>query len=366
MTGKGWALAGLGALVVAGAAVWILLHRGAPASSGKTSNDAAASPSGRTLPDGITILSDGNGAADPRFEPVDGNPAALVVVTEPDGRRGVLLFGLGDPGSAGFVKNLRPALADRGVELARARRAAVVFSHFHFNIFPPASAGSRPPYPPLDLLPAPLKALPAVAIQGPNLASLCKLNRPSGHLMGTCGRAPRDTAPGVAPLQWSDGPSQKIHLLTYAFSPPLDQERVSGIALTPMETVLIIATPPSGYVVFAYCSHMQAAPGGVRPVFHAASLVKQAMAAGKLAPGPIHTLLTGTCDVSRTLSTRRAAAGGRAGEVDQAGAQEAARQLRAELKIKRLYLVHCGLTGGAGAAFGAPLAYPGAVIPLKP
>ena len=39
------------------------------------------------------------------------------------------------------------------------------------------------------------------------------------------------------------------------------------------------------------------------------------------------------------------------------------RQLRAELKIQRLFLVHCGLTGDK-AAFGAPLAYPGAVIPL--
>ncbi len=360
MTGRGWALVGLGALAAA-ATAWILLSGPRPAPPSAPEADAAADPSRRAPSDGITILADGNGTADPRFEAVDGNPAALVVVTEPDGRRGVLLFGLGDPGSAGLIKNLRPALADRGVELSKTRRAAVVFSHFHFNIFPPASAGSRPP--PLDHLPAPLKALPAVAIQGPNLASLCKLNRPSGHLMGACARKPRDTTPGVAPLQWSDGPSKRIHLLTYPFSPPLEEERGSGISLTPMETVLVIATPPTGYLVFSYCSHMQDAPGGAAPVFHAASLVQQAMAAGKLPPGPIHTLLTGTCDVSRTLGARKAAAGGRAGAVDRAAVQEAVRQLRAELKIQRLFLVHCGLTGDK-AAFGAPLAYPGAVIPL--
>lgn len=346
-------------LVVPGAAAWILLGGGGRPPGVKKARTVtdASSPTKRTaLPDGITILADGSKTADPRFSAVAGNPAALLAVTEADGQRGVLLFGLGDPGSAGLDKNLALALADRGLTPGPRTPSAVVFSHLHFNIFPPAGAG-RPP-PPLDLFPKPLRPFEGAAIQGPNLARLCKLDRPSGHLMGSCTRKPQDTPLGIAPLQWSSGPSGRVRLLTYAFSPPMEQEKTSGISLTPQETVLVISAPP-GYLVFSFCAHLQAVPAGDRPVKHAAYLVKQAMAAGKLEPGPIHTLITGTCDLRRTLSNQ----GG--GESGRATVAAAIKKMRADLGIRRLFLVHCGLTGDP-AAFGATLAYPGAVIPLQP
>ena len=353
-----WALApGILVAALVATAAWFFWGEGEPSGAADARPEASARVAPPILADGITIVSDGKGTADPRYEPVDGNPAALITVTEADGRRGMLLFGLGDPGSAEAEQNLRLALADRRLPSTGAARAAVVFSHFHFNIFPPASAGHRPP--PRDLFPAALRQLQGIALQGPNLARLCSLNRPSGHLMGSCSRRPRDAPAGITPLQWSDGPSKRVHLLTYAFSPPMDEERSRGISLTPQETVLIISTPPAGYLVFSYCSHMQAAPGGAPPVIHAAYLVKQAMAAGKLVAGPIHTLVTGTCDFGRTQTTR----GG--GKARSAGITATLRQMRADLGIRRLYLVHCGLTGEA-SAFQAPRAFPGAVIPLAP
>jgi len=341
-------------LVLAAAAAWILLGQDQPTPT-PVPRRADANP--RTSPplDSVIILADGARTADPRFLPLAGNPAALITVTEPDGRRGALLFGLGDPGSAAMEKNLALAASDQRLDLFSGQRAAVVFSHLHFNIFPkisPVAGAGRPP--PRDLFPARLRPLGHVAVQGPNLASLCGLNRPSGHLMGSCSRKPLDTPVGIAPLQWSDGPSARVWLLTYPFSPPMKEELTSGIALIPLETVVIITTPPSGYVVFSFCSHMQAVPEGKHPARHAAYLVKAAMAAGKLKPGPVHTLITGTCDLRRTLANQQGPT--------TAGAMMV--KMRADLGIKRLYLVHCGLTGDPAALGQSTLAYPGAVIPL--
>ena len=339
---------------VGGLALWGL-SRGEPAAEQDLRpGDGANRP---TLPaEGITILDEEPRSADPRYEATSGNPSALISVTEKDGRRGLLLFGLGDPDHAGRLqRNLVLALADRRLDPARAR-AAVVFSHFHFNIFPPVASGPSPPL--RDFFPGAIRDHPRLAVQGPNLAQLCKLNRPSGHLMGSCQRRPRSAPVGLAPLQWSDGSSGRIRLLTYAFAPPMEQERSSGISLTPQETVLVISAPP-GYLVFSFCSHMQATSGPRPPARHAAYLVKQAITTGKLAPGPIHTLVTGSCDFQRTLERQRLPGG-----AGPATARKLVAKMRAELGIRRLFLVHCGLSGDP-SVFGAELAYPGAVIPLE-
>jgi hypothetical protein len=319
--------------------------------------------------DSFTVLMDGDRVVDPAFLAGGSQPAALIAVTEPDGARGVLLEDFGD---------FRPALeTNLGQALQRARghgdiaHHAVLVSHPHTvgRMLLPGKAPPPPDQGP-DVVTTVVRELEGPAIQGPNLDDLCTIARAETQwqVKPVCEQQFTDLPVGVAPVRWEDGTaSARVWSLTYPIEPPEHGE----IPFQPLESVLVVSSPP-GYLVYAVCSHHIHDPTGTQhSPFHAAYHVQKAMDDGLLPAGPIHTLITGTCGVLRTYHMD---GGTNAhGQFDGEGFQRRIGVMQRELGVQRLYLTHCGVGPGLRhawphfhAALGAQvrLAFPGTCIPL--
>ncbi len=310
--------------------------------------------------DSLVVLADGpRCATGSDFHAAPGQPAFLLSVTEADGRRGAVLFDLGsDP------ERLASNLAAWKEVAGGPARSAIVLSHGHAysGLFMPARGGDGGGRPGLREA---LAALGDVPVSGANLPDLCRmgggLSEETAELCaGTRGKALR---PGLEPLQWSDGSSStRVWTYTWAFS----EGEHARIAFQPLETLLVIARPP-GYAVVAACSHP---PAEVPPdrAWHAAARVQEEIDAGRLPPGPIHTVISGLCGVVQA----RDRVPGAERRVDDRALAEWWRSLRERLGLERLFLVHCALlmeelfpvlADVPGLAVEA--AWPGACIPLS-
>lgn len=325
-----------------------------------------ALPPGRPLAgstagqDRLTFLMDGHVAADSRFRTGGRQPAAVMEITETNGRRGLLFVDLGDDAEI-FRHNLELVENQAG----NFDRRAVVLTHAHTHA---GGKSIRPNSTRSDGLPHVWDHYGPLPVQGTNLADSCRSERinQTWRDAGLCDGKQTDLMPGLVPLQWSDGPSSRVHLLTYPIDPP-----EHGIPFAQMETVIAIRSG-AGYIVYTTCSHMhRLEPGGTAPPLHGAYLVKAAIDDGRLEPGPIHTVVTGTCGLLRTFAIH----GGKdhEGFLSAPLFLERLTALRDELGIRELYLSHCALGEEGNPVHmmfldvfgdGLRLAYPGTSLEL--
>jgi len=318
--------------------------------------------------DNFTILLDGGRTVDPRYRAVHGQPSVAIRVTEPGGEVGLLLVDVGGDAAA-LEKNLGTWLADG--DGSRASQRAVVLSHAH------TFAGWILPLPPDGKRPSPgvFEAIATLmgeySLQAPNSEDLCGLGPPpdNGGARRICGARTGALKPGLAPLVWHDGSlSQRIHTLTYPISP----EERDEVPFQPLETAVVVASG-KGYLVYTACSHTrQSEPDATTSPFHAVELVKAEMDRGKLPPGPVHTLVSGTCGMVRgfELSCQRE------GKEGFDGAQFAARLRRVgqAVGLKEVFVAHCAFAVRPETILplfhqefpdGLRLAFPGTCIPLE-
>lgn len=333
---------------------------------------AAAAGAGCAAHESLTILLDGEQVVDAAYHNDGGQPSVVVGLTEADGISGVLVEDLGDYAPA-MNHNLDAWLERWHIEEATHPRRALVISHPHTvgrMILPgkfPRQVEEGP-----AVIDETLKRLGKASLTSANFDDLCALasQEPDSPVAPACNHPHHALEPGLAPLVWGDGTeSGRVFLYTYAISPV----EVDEVPFQPLETVLIVAAPP-GYLVYSVCSHLPMGHTEDDPApFHVAYRIKALMDAGELEPGPIHTLVTGSCGVVRTFDK----SGGftAQGTHDLEGFTDRATKLREDLGVQRLFLSHCGLYRSFQytlrpfhAAFGdrVQLAYPGACIPLAP
>jgi len=275
---------------------------------------------------------DGEKAADGRYRPGGGQPAAVLAIQE-QGGGGMVLLDLGDD-QAIFQHNLLAWLEHRGMDPGAFPRRALVISHGHTI----APRGAPPHFQWHDGFTAAWKKLGPLRVMGPNLADLAREDRinPAWSAAEKRFGAPRSLKPGLEPLQWADGTrSRRVFLLTYPFSPP-----ESGVPFQPLETMVVVAARP-GYLVYSVCSHM-ALDAGRHPPLHAAELVRKYMDQGRLKPGPVHTLVTGTCGMSRSFDHRSESA---EAAFDRTTFQQQLTTLKQDLGLRRVYFIHCAHGG---------------------
>ena len=320
----------------------------------------------------LTILLDGDRSVDPVYKPEGSQPSVVLGLTEGDGVGGLLVEDLGDHAPA-LEYNLDAWLTRWRIEESTYPRRALLISHPHTigRMILPGKSPQRVEEGPA-VLDWTLRRLGDASLTSPNFADLCDAARRdvSWPVAPACERPFHDLEPGLTPLVWGDGtPSQRVFLYTYAISPV----EIDQVPFQPLETVLIVSAPP-GYLLYSVCSHLPMDHSQEHPApFHVAYRVRERMDAGGLEPGPIHTVITGTCGVLRTFEPT--ASKSERGAFDTAEFGRRAAQMREDLGIQRLYLSHCGLMRTSqhslqpfldayGGRIG--LAYPGACIPLRP
>jgi len=327
---------------------------------------------GCTAHESMTILLDGDQIADPHYHSDGQQPSVVIGLTDHDGVSGVLVEDLGDYAPA-MDYNLDAWLTRWRIEETTYPRRALLISHPHTigrmilpgKITQPVEEGPA-------VIDETLRRLGHASLTSPNFQNLCDEARrdPNWPVAPVCERPVHDLETGLEPLVWGDGTkSGRVFLYTYAIAP----EELDKIPFQPLETVLIVQADP-GYLVYSVCSHLPNHPdeGHVAP-FHVAYEIKALMDAGKLEPGPIHTVVTGTCGVLRTFDMQ----GGKTeqGVFDTPGFQSRVQQMRDDLGIQRLFLSHCALRRTSQHSLrpfyevfreGVQLAYPGACIPLSP
>jgi len=303
---------------------------------------------------------DGDQASDQRFHTGGGQPSAVLTITEPDGRQGVLVIDLGDDKRI-FEHNLDIALEGTGDPAG----TAIVFTHAHTYAGGKVVRTDRPE---ADGLAEMLGRFPQTRIQGTNVKDSCRADRihESWREAGLCEDDHIELLPGLVPLQWSHGPSKRVFLLTYIIEPP-----EHNIPFAQMET-LVVVRDSRGYLLYSTCSHTRRMElGDDHPPMHAAYLLLDAMEDGLLPRLPVHTLVAGTCGMLQTFSLH----GGR----DERGNLVAQRfvdhlhGLKEDLGLERLYLSHCGLREEGNPVQmmflevfgdGLRLAYPGTSLEL--
>ncbi len=320
----------------------------------------------------LTILLDGERVLDPLYQSQGGQPAVVLGLTEADGVSGVLVEDLGDYAPA-MNHNLEAWLNRWRIEEATYPRRALVVSHPHTvgRMILPGKIPRRAEEGPA-VIDETLRRLGEASLSSANLDDLCAVARRDSNwpVAPVCDHPHHALEPGLEPLVWGDGTlSSRVFLYTYAIAPV----EVDEVPFAPQETVLVVAAPP-GYLVYSVCSHLPLDHSEQAPApFHVAYRIKALMDAGELEPGPIHTVITGTCGVMRTFDKT----GGitEQGVFDGEGFAARAAKMRDDLGLQRLFLSHCGLNRAfqhslepLHAAFGddARLAYPGACIPLSP
>ncbi len=316
--------------------------------------------------DHLVVLGDGEQPAAAAFEGSSGQPALAIAVREPDGRRGVLLVDLGNDRRV-LRHNIDQWRATLGEEPPA--HAAVVLSHGHpmAGLFSPSPADR--PTESGESFREVFDALGPMAVAAPNLDFFCRQHgaRLDGETRKICGERGRTLQPGLEPLLWSDGErSSRIWTLTW----PVLEAEDRHLPFVPLETLIVVSQPP-GYFVLSVCSHppVDLDPTGKTP-WHAVTLVEREIAAGRLPPGPVHTVVTGLCGVAQALDTTRQKSGSEPGEQALADLWQ---KLWQRTGVQRLFLFHCGLfTGELFPPLDLSLpgqvrtADPGACIPLAP
>ena len=350
-------------IVAVGAGSWIGCGKPAASPEGEATSEIGPLPG-----ESFTVLLDGEPQGDPAMIGGGDQPSVVIALTGADGTLGVIVEDVGGHAPA-LDHNLGAWVERFGTERVVTARHALVISHPH-TVGRMLLPGNKP-IPPeastaaFDVV---TERLGTHTIQGPNLDEMCGLARgqPTRDASGFCERPRTVLEPGLAALQWSDGTSSsRVHLLTYPISPP----EIDDVPFQPLETLLVVSAPP-GYLVYSVCSHrpMDVAAGETPP-FHAVYRVKESMDGGQLPPGPIHTLVTGTCGVVRSFRMAH-------GEAFDPGVfGSLARALRDDLGVERLVLSHCGLYPHHRQAIEPLrevfadellLAHPGTAIPLSP
>ena len=333
---------------------------------------ADAAGEGCAAHESLTILLDGERVVDPLYLSEGGQPAVVVGLTEGDGVSGVLVEDLGDYAPA-MNHNLEAWLNRWRIEEATYPRRALVISHPHTvgRMILPGKFPQRQEEGPA-VIDETLRRLGKASLTSASLDDMCDLARRDSEwpVAPACDHPHHALEPGLEPLVWGDGSvSGRVFLYTYAISPV----EVDEVPFQPLETVLIVSAPP-GYLVYSVCSHLPLDHSEDSPApFHVVYRIKALMDAGELEPGPIHTLVTGTCGVIRSFEKT----GGFTGQGIFDGEAFAARaaQMRDDMGLQRLFLSHCGLYRTSQHSLrlfhsvfgdGVRRAYPGACIPLTP
>ena len=311
--------------------------------------------------DSLTVLLDGHTVADPAYHAggsPHGQPSVVLAVTEPDGREEAVVVDLGE--SIGTAAHNFGQWLGRAPEGASERLpSATVISHLHtLRMFLPGPEGGKGSRLGPEEFRSALARLALGEVRGSNLDAFCEIaaETPAAPL---CERPLVTLEPGLEPLVWRDGTaSDRVHLLTS----PIDDH---GLPFVPTETAIVVSTE-TGYLVYSVCSHMPARTHEHRtPPFHVVQQLVDAMRAGSLPEGPIHTLVTGGCG----MEARAGAIARDHGESVHDVYGREIQRLQRELGVRRVVLTHCGidLSHHYRVAFGddLTLAVPGSCVPLS-
>ena len=335
-------------------------------------SNAHPAGAGCSAHESMTILLDGDQIVDSHYHSDGQQPSVVIGLTDHDGVSGVLVEDLGDYAPA-MDYNLDAWLTRWRIEEATYPRRALLISHPHTigRMILPGKMSQKVEEGPA-IIDETLQRLGKASLTSPNFEDLCAEARrdPTWPVAPVCDRPFHDLEPGLEPLMWGDGTeSKRVFLYTYAIAP----EELNKVPFQPLETVLVVQADP-GYLVYSVCSHLPNRPDDEHAApFHVAYEIKALMDAGELEPGPIHTLVTGTCGVLRSFDMQ----GGKTeqGVFDSPGFQRRVAQMREDLGIQRLFLSHCALNRTSQHSLrpfyevfrdGVQLAYPGACIPLSP
>jgi hypothetical protein len=334
---------------------------------------APKDPGGCAGGSGMTILMDGRHCVDDAFLAGGDQPAVAVRLTEPDGRIGILLLDMGSEPTA-LENNLAVWFEQHGLTAPLDQAGvleALFFSHGHTfgGLLSPPSVFF---WKPLESLRIAWRFFGEIEIQGAVLPALCHAMRQvpmTGVARKVCADSP-GVAPGLAPLLYANGtPSQRAWTFTYAFLEPQGDP-----PFEPVETVFVFRSG-AGYVVYSVCSHAQdlGGRGHLPRRLHVVEQIQDEIDAGRLPPGVLHTLVTGSCGMQHALSIVR----GReepTPEVEAAAWRSGLRALAERTGLQRVYLTHCSLSSFRHVwpifteVFGAGVqrAVPGSCIPLEP
>ena len=184
-------------------------------------------------------------------------------------------------------------------------------------------------------------------------------------LCDTWARAPEI---GLSPIRYADGTlSTRAWTLTF----PIEPVERAEIPFQPMESVFVFRSG-DGYLVYSVCSHPRQPDAGREShlPFHAIELVQDQIDRQALEPGPIRTLITGTCGMQQALQEDpHGPPPDPAHQQDLLMGQLTA--LASRTGLRYVYLSHCGLMNqhlwpAFLAVFGTNVqrALPGSCIPL--
>ncbi len=317
--------------------------------------------------DSLTILMDGAECADPAYHAARSQPAVIVRLTEAPDETALLLIDVGVDSRA-MENNLRQWFRGQGLGSLSVHKA-IVFSHAHTfaGLFAPPWRYEEGP---VGSLSHAWEIFGDVPVQGPNLADLCDdrvmiMGHPVARKLCSTFRT---SEPGLAPVRFSDGTlSRRAWTLTYPIAP----EELAEIPFQPAESMFIFRSG-DGYSVYSVCSHRRHGGSGdhsSQPI-HAVDLVRERIDAGDLPPGPVHTLVTGTCGMRRRLPDRSKDKSLPPEQQQQQLVSELS-ELAERVGIERVYLNHCGLMNeelwpAFMEVFGEQVrrAVPGSCIPL--
>ena len=308
---------------------------------GPTPAIAPAAPDGCPGTDSLTILLDGDECADSAFHTGGDQPAVIARLTEPEGDTAIVLIDAGV--SHGAIENnlrqwyQRQDLPTPGGQDGILR--AFLLSHFH-TYFGVKALPWEFESGPADSLGEARDRLGDIPVQGPNIADLC--SDPAEVVWNPVARRlcadARVTKPGLAPVRYSDGTlSRRAWTVTY----PIASEERAELTFQPYESVFVFRTE-SGYLVYSVCSHAHQPEQETHPdrPFHAVELVQEHIDAGGLAPGPIHTLITGVCGMNQVIMEGD---GGKPPPFEEIQERYRSRisAVAERIGLQRVYLSHC-------------------------
>jgi hypothetical protein len=324
--------------------------------------------------DSLTILLDGMQCADPAYLPGDNQPSVIVKLTEPDGRKGVLLVDFGVSPEA-LENNLTHWFKQHQVADPKGTdgpRRAILVSHAHTYGALMAPFWSFHQWSVSRSLQIAWSFFGDITVRSPNLELLCKDMLEAGTNPTTvklCTGLAHETPAGLSPVLYSDGTTSQ-RAWTYSF--PIAPEERDHLPFQPYEAVFVFRTE-NGYFVYGTCSHrLQAGnePPAGKPL-HAVELIQREIDEGNLPPGPIHTLVTGLCGMDQTVRELVESTAASPGKTQQL-VRSRLTKMASDTGLQRVYLSHCGLMFDQfwphfTAIFGSNVmrATPGACIPLN-